>query len=60
MEEMGILPLFEGKAVHDGFKSYEGFSCAHFLCNAHHQRELQLIAGFSFRLFGRFLGALRQ
>jgi transposase len=43
MEEMGILPLFEGKAVHDGFKSYEGFACAHFLCNAHHLRELRFI-----------------
>jgi transposase len=43
MEEMGILPLFEGKAVHDGFKSYDGFACAHFLCNAHHLRELQFI-----------------
>jgi transposase len=43
MEEMGILPLFEGKAVHDGFKSYDGFACAHFLCNAHHLRELRFI-----------------
>jgi transposase len=43
MEEMGILPLFEGKAVHDGFNSYHGFACAHFLCNAHHLRELRFI-----------------
>jgi transposase len=43
MDEMGILPEFEGKAVHDGWKSYEGYDCEHFLCNAHHLRELQFI-----------------
>jgi len=43
MDEMGILPEFEGKAVHDGWKSYEGYDCEHFLCNAHHLREWQFI-----------------
>ena len=41
IDEMGILPEFEGKAVHDGWKSYQGYECEHFLCNAHHLRELQ-------------------
>lgn len=43
MDEMGILPEFEGKAVHDGLKSYQGYECEHFLCNAHHLRELQYL-----------------
>jgi transposase len=43
MDEMGILPEFEGKAIHDGLKSYPGYDCEHFLCNAHHLRELQFI-----------------
>jgi len=43
MNEMGILPDFQGKAVHDGLKSYQGYDCEHFLCNAHHLRELQYL-----------------
>jgi transposase len=43
IDEMGILPAFEGKAVHDGWKSYQDYECEHFLCNAHHLRELIFI-----------------
>jgi transposase len=43
MNEMGILPEFSGHAVHDGWKSYQGYDCEHVLCNAHHLRELQYI-----------------
>jgi transposase len=43
MNEMDILPQFEGKAIHDGWTSYEEYSCEHFLCNAHHLRELKFI-----------------
>ena len=43
MNEMDLLPKFTGKAVHDGWQSYAGYDCEHFLCNAHHLRELQFI-----------------
>lgn len=41
MQEIGILPKFRGKAIHDAWSPYYGFEyCIHFLCNAHHLREL--------------------
>lgn len=43
IDEMGILPDFNGTAVHDGWKSYQRYDCGHALCNAHHLRELQYI-----------------
>ena len=43
MDEMAILPEFSGKAIHDGWKSYQGYGCEHFLCNAHHLRELRYL-----------------
>jgi transposase len=41
---MGILPIFEGRGVHDGWKPYFKFCFLHALCNAHHLRELTGIA----------------
>lgn len=44
MSVVGILPRFQGWAVHDHWPSYLKFeACQHAFCNAHHLRELQFI-----------------
>ncbi len=44
IDEMNILPQFQGKAVHDSWVSYGSYEgCKHYLCNAHHLRELTFI-----------------
>ena len=42
-EALGILPVFKGTLVHDGWRPYRGPDCLHALCNAHHLRELTYI-----------------
>jgi transposase len=40
MDAIGILPQFQGRAIHDGLPAYSTYGCQHGLCNAHHLREL--------------------
>lgn len=41
MDQAGVLPGFQGVAVHDGWSSYARYQQAtHARCNAHHLREL--------------------
>lgn len=40
MVAAGVLPVFAGIAVHDGYTPYRRYGTAHALCNAHHLREL--------------------
>ena len=41
MQAGGILPHFQGTAVHDHWESYQSFeNCEHAFCNGHHLREL--------------------
>lgn len=45
IDAAGVLPGFEGVAVHDGWAPYRNYpGCEHGLCNIHHLRELQAAA----------------
>jgi transposase len=42
-KEIGILPQFTGRAIHDAWSAYFDYPCDHGLCNAHHLRELRFV-----------------
>ena len=40
LNAIGVLPGYQGTAVHDAWSSYSSYGCRHSLCNAHLLREL--------------------
>ncbi len=42
-DALGILAMFTGTLIHDGWKPYRDLNCTHGLCNAHHLRELTYV-----------------
>lgn len=42
-DAFGLLSVFAGTLIHDGWKPYRQLACTHGLCNAHHLRELTYI-----------------
>jgi transposase len=40
MDDIGILPDFNGRAIHDFWKAYLAYRCSHSFCCAHLLREL--------------------
>jgi transposase len=43
IDHFKILPNFSGRLIHDFWKPYLAYDCAHGLCNAHHLRELTFL-----------------
>jgi transposase len=43
MDAAGVLPKFNGRAVHDFWEAYLKYGCAHAFCNAHLLRELTFL-----------------
>jgi transposase len=44
LDAIGIMPRFGGTSVHDGWRSYFLYACAHALCLVHLLRELTFLA----------------
>jgi transposase len=43
MLDIGMLPDYKGRCIHDHWDSYFFFDCLHGLCNSHHLRELKFL-----------------
>jgi transposase len=64
-DAFGILSVFIGTLVHDGWKPYRDLACTHALCNAHHLRELTYVfeemrQDWGKRLIDLLLGACHE
>jgi len=44
IKAIGILPQYEGRAMHDRLNSYDGYGCAHSVCGAHLLRDCLFVA----------------
>jgi transposase len=44
LDAIDIMPHFQGTSVHDGWRSYFRYACAHALCLVHLLRELTFLA----------------
>ncbi len=44
MNEIGILPDYRGRLIHDRWLSYDGYSCEHSVCGAHLLRDCLWVA----------------
>lgn len=44
LEEIGIWPQYQGRAMHDRWSSYDRYRCAHSLCGAHLLRDCLYVA----------------
>ena len=43
MDDIGVLPFYQGHLVHDRLSSYFSLGCEHSLCNVHILRELRYV-----------------
>lgn len=64
-DALGLLPLFMGTLIHDGWAPYRALACKHGLCNAHHLRELvyvdeQLKQGWAREMIELLVAASRE
>jgi transposase len=44
MQEIGLLPNYHGRLIHDRWKSYDQYGCEHSLCGAHLLRDCVSVA----------------
>lgn len=44
LEQIGIWPHYQGRAMHDRWSSYDRYHCAHSLCGAHLLRDCLYVA----------------
>lgn len=58
MDDMGVLPDFNGLLSHDHWKPYFQYGCSHSLCNAHHLRELKAIFEDTYHAWANKMEAL--